>query len=205
MDVTSTTRPVMRSFSVSVRARRFQGWNSAEKPRRLKANAAAGNGGQRRRGDTPDRRKNSSGSRPATMTAPPAHAIARGRRANKRPADDQRQRDGEAHQQAALGRRELFQQQVVEDLHADGAGADQPALRRQDDAHGVRAGTRDRQQHQRRDHHGIEHEGDRVRAEPVADDVGEAEEGDGEHVEAGLDPAGDRVLPRRAGVDVGLV
>ena len=81
------------------------------------------------------------------ITAPPIHAIGARATGEQGPADDQRQRDGKAHQQAALGRRELFEQHVVEDFHADRAGADQPALRRQDDAQRVRAGSRGSQQH----------------------------------------------------------
>ena len=115
------------------------------------------------------------------------------------PAHEQGRRDGKPHEQTAFGRREMLQQQVVEDLHADDAGPHQPALRRQDDATRVRAGTRHRQQRHRGDDHGVEDEGDRVRAEPVADDIVKAQEGDSEHVEAGLDPTGYRIVPRCGG------
>ena len=81
MQVTSTTSPVTRSFSITVWARRFQGWNSDEKLRRMKVSAAAvtaentavlsSAGTVRANGTTPTR-----------MISPPAIASRDGRREN---------------------------------------------------------------------------------------------------------------------------
>ena len=177
-EVTSTTRPVTRSFSITVLARRFQGWNSAAKLRKVENDAAA------MPAAAPAARcsasmVNSSGTMPRNTTPVPIMARRGGRRANStQPATID---SGMARRTSRLpcGGRHVVEQDVVGHLDADDAEPDQPALRRQHDAQRIRPEAGHGEQHHRRHEHGVEDEGDRVGADLLAEHVGDAEHGDG--------------------------